>query len=133
MDMLEHQSIEKQGSCLLNKLISEKPIFCSCGVQKEIEIKFSNFIIIDVYLKFRIAETSLQQIPEELNILGIIFDIFACIEYIDDGAGHYVSHSNRRNNRWQRYDDLKTNISNSNKTKKMKKQIVFVLLKKLNV
>lgn len=72
---------------------------------------------------------TLDEIPERLNILGAVFDLFACIQYIGDDEpdtmGHYVSHIRRRNNCWKLYDDLKTHISNSKTHIKMNVQVLF--------
>lgn len=134
MDLLEQQKIKNLNNCLLETLISE-PCNCTCGGKRSFFTKFSNTIIIDLHLKDRIPETSLNEIPQQLNILGTIYNIFGCIEYIGDNdvrnLGHYVSHI-RRNTRWQIYDDTKIHVTKSNTNIKIKAQVLFYVTSQKN-
>lgn len=142
IEKLEQQSIHNLNSCLLDTFLSEKSSNCECGGSKKLtETEFSNFIMIDLYLTTHIAQISLVEIPKKLDIFGIEFAIFGCIEYIGDdentnmlnaSIGHYVSHIYRRNNRWQRYDDTKSKITNSNTTLKIKGQVLFYVKKNVD-
>lgn len=139
-EQFEARSIRELNSCLLDSLISEPTTACACGGLREVkETKFSNFIMIDLQLKHRITKMSLNDIPSKLNILGIIFALFGCIEYIgdddeitdiDDNTGHYVSHLFRKNQRWERYDDFKAKITRSNTNEKIKAQVLFYVQEK---
>lgn len=139
IEQFEQQSIQNLNSCLLDSLMAERSSNCECGGSKKLtDTTFSNFIMIDLYLKTRIAEISLVEIPKTLNFLGIDFAIHGCIEYIgddentdtlEDSIGHYVSHIYRRNNQWQRYDDKKSKITNSDTTSKIKGQVLFYVKK----
>lgn len=128
MDLLEQQTIKKLNNCLLDTLCNENKK-CNCGGTKIFDMSFGHVIAIDISLKDRIPEMTLDEIPQCLNILGVIFNIFACVQYIGNDEigtqGHYVSHIYRRNSRWHLYDDLKAHISYSSTNVRMKVQILF--------
>lgn len=140
IDQFEQESISKLNMCLLDTLISEKLSMCACGGEKKVTLtEFSNFIMVDLQLKHRIREASLNEIPRKLRILGINFTIFGCIEFIgddtevfdvNDAIGHYVSHIFRKNKRWERYDDLKSKITKSDTNAKIKAQVLFYVKEK---
>lgn len=137
IELFERKSIKNLNKCLLETLLSESSStsYCSCGGTRKItQTEFSNFIMIDLNLKHRIRMTTLNEIPKKMNILGIEFVIFGCIEFIgddsevttvDDEIGHYVSHIFRNNKRWERYDDMHSKITRSNINEKIKAQILF--------
>lgn len=127
---LENETISNLNTCLLDALVSERPnTECRCGGTKELTLKFSKLIMIDLQMELRIKEASLNEIPKNLNILGERFALYACIEYIGsfdtNGIGHYVSHIYRPNNRWERYDDTKSSIRSSNPNQTILPQVLF--------
>lgn len=128
MDLLEQKGVQNLNSCLLESLISGRSTACTCGGPRQYSREFSSFIIIDLHIFDRIEEISLKDIPPTLNILCIHFAKSACIEYLGDNnkknVGHYVSHIYRCN-RWERYDDMRTNITSSNVNSKIKGQVLF--------
>lgn len=129
IELFEKQSIKNLNTCLLETLISEEPSICTCGGSRKYVTEFSDFIMIDLTLRSRIKEISLNDIPSELQILGVNFTKFGCIEYIGDGdpdvIGHYVAHIHRRNKRWERYDDTKPKVTYSDTNMRMKGQVLF--------
>lgn len=136
MNMLEQQTIKGLNNCILDTLINEHKE-CKCGGTKTFVTNFSNAILIDVSLKEEIPKMRLDEIPKRLNILGLVFELVACIQYIGDAKpeslGHYVAHIFRRNNRWQLYDDSKAHILKSNTRIEMKVQLlIYVKEKELN-
>lgn len=136
--LFEHQSVSDLNANLIDTLITERTSNCQCGGSRKLtDTQFSDVIVIDLHLKHHIKAVSLVEIPKSLNILGIRFDIYACIEFIGDelqmngneeNIGHYVSHICRQK-RWERYDDLKSQISKSVVTEKIKAQILFYIKK----
>lgn len=138
-DDYEIGTIKKLNDCLLTQVISERHQQCVCGGPRNAtETKFSDFVMIDLQLEYCIKPISLNKIPKNLNILGIEFNLYACIEFIgDDNAfleegegkkenpiGHYVAHIFRRN-MWERFDDLKSFVSKSDTKAKIKGQVLF--------
>lgn len=140
IESFEQQPIRNLNSCLLDTLMSERFSFCDCGGSRSVtETEFSNFIMVDLHLKHRIRETTLNDIPTTLHILGVNFIIFGCIEFIGDDTGgmdvydeigHYVSHIFRTNKRWERYDDQKSKVTQSNTNAQIKAQVLFYVKEK---
>lgn len=135
IESYEQQSMHDLNSCLIDTLLSEYSSTCACdGLRNVTETEFSNFIMVDLQLKHRIRETTLNAIPKILHILGIKFTLFGCIEFIgddkeihdiDDEIGHYVSHIFRANKRWERYDDMLSRVTKSNINANIKAQVLF--------
>lgn len=130
------RSITNLNSFLLNTLIAERPSACSCGnPQIFTEASFSNFIMIDLHLETTIKLLALKDIPLSLDILGVIFKLSACIEFIgklsedpnfhNDDQAHYITHILRANNQWQIYDDTKSKMSHSKINEKIQGQVLF--------
>lgn len=144
----DKRSIKNLNSCLLDTLTSESifqeskcPKSCK-GSLRVTNTLFSNFIIIDLHLATTIRKIALSDIPKELNILGEIFALTACIEFIgettenissfedaQDSIAHYITHILRSNNQWQTFDDLKSHIFSSKTNLKIKGQVVFYVKK----
>lgn len=136
-DSYDLGTVEQLNSCLLEGILSEIPTQCKCGGSRNIiETTFSDFVMIDLQLEYCIKPFSLNEIPNSLNILGIKFAPYACIEFIGDDnmyfqvgenerpIGHYVAHIFRRN-MWERYDDTKIYVTKSNTAAKIKGQVLF--------
>lgn len=137
--------IQSLNECLLNAILADKRTVCPCGGSRNIvETNFSSFIMIDLQLEYRIKTISLNDIPKTLNLFGVEFALYGCIEYIgedihfsqnspDDDSeqsiGHYVAHIYRRNNLWELYDDLKSHVPKSNTIAKVKGQVLFYVKK----
>lgn len=133
----QSRPITDLNGCLLDTLISEQPSTCTCDGLPTMftETTFSNFIMIDLTLESTIQEITLNDIPKELNILGVHFALAACIEFIgetpeyivpsENDVAHYISHILRSNNQWQTYDDKKSQIFTSKINSKIKGQVVF--------
>lgn len=141
MDSLERETIRNLNTCLLDSLLCEESSNCpKCDGPRDIpDTHFSNFIMIDLSLKYGIKEISLNEIPKQLNILGAKFALFGCIQFIGDdainydidaGIGHYVSHMFRKNLCWERYDDLKSSTKKSHTDEAMKIQVLFYVEEK---
>lgn len=140
MENFARKTIQNLNECVLDTLISERSSTCPCGgLRKVTHTEFSSFIMIDLHLEDRIRETTLKEIPQTMNILGVGFAIFGCIEFIgddsevlnvDDQIGHYVSHIFRNNKRWERYDDMHSKITTSDTNGKLKAQILFYIKQK---
>lgn len=69
------------------------------GDRKLDQSEFSDVIMVDLNLRCHIKSFTLGEIPQILQLLGLVYDIYACIEYIGDGlplaqagTGHYLSH-----------------------------------------
>lgn len=138
-DSYEIGTIKKLNNCLLTEFLSERHTQCKCGGSRNvIETTFSDFVMIDLQLEYCIKPISLNEIPKNLNILGLKFALYACIEFIgDDNAfsqeeegeegqpiGHYVAHIFRRN-MWERFDDMKSYVTKSDTKAKIKGQVLF--------
>lgn len=129
------------NSCILASLISEKVTHCECGGDRKLDqSEFSDVIMVDLNLRCHIKTFTLGEIPQILQLLGLVYDIYACIEYIGDGlplaqagTGHYLSHILRSNKGWECYDDTKSSVSKSNVNKKISGQTLFYIRRKSNV
>lgn len=121
----QHLSIQGLNSCLLDCLMSDHTTNCSCGgTLTVVHTEFSNFVMIDLTMKSEIVAFALKDIPKTLNVLSIGFKLFACIEYMNPEAGHYVSHI-LRNERWERYDDLRNKVTLSDLSSEIMVQVLF--------
>lgn len=133
IDVFASQPIANLNSHLLDVLISERTTQCECGGERKLqESTFSDLIMIDLQMKNHVKEFTLSDVPATLDILGIIFKVFGCIEFIpphemsNSGAvGHYVSHVIRCNKRWEKYDDLLSNVTKSRINNKLRGQVLF--------
>lgn len=133
MEKFETQPIQDLNACLIDTLINEIS-YCNVkdceGSEAITTTEFSEIIIIDLQLNCGIKKVCLKDIPKDLNILGIQFNLTGCMEYIGstvpgEQIGHYVAHLLRSNNQWQRYDDMSSKISYSDVIKQIQAQVLF--------
>lgn len=105
-DLNEHINID-----LLCEVKKSKCTTNLCSGMIEIDTTFSEVVVIDLQLIDEKLNKifSINEVPQELDLRGIKYKIFAMAEYIKKSGetiGHYIAHVRRFNNQWETYNDL---------------------------
>lgn len=106
--------------------------YSSCGGNKKVEVKVNEtYLIFEIY---SVASIELNTFPESVEINNKLYHLRGLIAYYGPGistekfspitTGHFIAFCKRQNG-WQKFDDLATKSTNCNANNTVISQMLF--------